>query len=253
MSGEKSIFIDSTKCIGCLSCYSACKQWNALPPIKDTVLKMQPQPVTSIHPENWIYVNKTNQTVKSNFPFLCLHCSDAPCVNSCPESAIFDKNGWKVIDEKRCIGCGICVEACPYDTVKLNYRKDTKRLTYNKAYKCDGCMSNYSKEPQCSLNCPTEAIFFDYRLKVIKLAQEKFKEIKKTNPEAVLYGLDVHKGTNVIILLQNRSELELIKGNRISSFSHTQKLYKLVSFFTGRGKPYSRNLLNVIKKITEKV
>jgi Fe-S-cluster-containing hydrogenase component 2 len=53
----------------------------------------------------------------------------------------------KVVSDEMCVGCGLCVIACPYGTVW--YNPDT-----HKAVKCDLCAG----DPACAKACPTAAI-----------------------------------------------------------------------------------------------
>ena len=53
----------------------------------------------------------------------------------------------RVVDEKKCIGCGTCAKNCPWGMIQVN--PETK-----KAVKCDFCGGN----PQCVEWCPTDAI-----------------------------------------------------------------------------------------------
>ena len=51
----------------------------------------------------------------------CMACIGHPCVNVCPKNAVtFTKDG-SVIDQDKCIKCGKCVEACPYNAI--NHQK----------------------------------------------------------------------------------------------------------------------------------
>ena len=54
--------------------------------------------------------------VKSFFvPKLCNHCADSPCMQVCPVGATFvSPDGVVLVDEKYCLGCRYCVQACPY-------------------------------------------------------------------------------------------------------------------------------------------
>lgn len=71
------------------------------------------------------------------------------------------------IDEKKCNGCGICVEICPMDVLRLETKIDIitqseqkghlRKYTAYIAYPED-CMTCYT----CELKCPTEAIDVGY-------------------------------------------------------------------------------------------
>lgn len=52
------------------------------------------------------------------------------------------------IDSEKCIGCGICAEKCPLDTIRIN--EDDKAFI---AYP-DDCMTCYI----CERVCPSDAI-----------------------------------------------------------------------------------------------
>lgn len=82
----------------------------------------------------------------------CRQCEDAACANVCPVQAIeLDANtGAWIVDEEKCIGCGMCVDACPYDAIFID--KKTK-----KAIKCDLCGGN----PQCVKFCPKDTLFYE--------------------------------------------------------------------------------------------
>jgi carbon-monoxide dehydrogenase iron sulfur subunit len=62
--------------------------------------------------------------------------------------------GTTYIDEVECTGCGICVDACPFDPprIKINAEK-------NVAFKCDLCKGRESG-PICVEYCPFQALKF---------------------------------------------------------------------------------------------
>lgn len=111
-------------------------------------------------------------------PTPCMHCENAPCVNVCPVAATFTTpEGVVLIDQKRCIGCRICMAACPYDRRFFNWGQpqipaEALRIPYDPerqvpairgtVMKCIFC-PHLSKEglvPFCVSGCPRRAIWF---------------------------------------------------------------------------------------------
>ena len=82
-------------------------------------------------------------------PIVCLRCAKAPCVSACPEEAILQEPGTKVVrvDGDKCVGCGLCVEACVSGVIQLHPEKEIPLL-------CDLC----GGDPECSKRCPTGAL-----------------------------------------------------------------------------------------------
>lgn len=82
-----------------------------------------------------------------DIPIVCRQCKNPRCMDACEESAIIlENNTVKVIDEK-CIGCGRCVDACPFGAIFMH-------PTLNKAIKCDLC----NGDPECVKWCPVSAL-----------------------------------------------------------------------------------------------
>ena len=51
----------------------------------------------------------------------CNHCDHPPCVVPCPTGATYQaENGIVKWIKSLCIGCGYCVDACPYDARYIN-------------------------------------------------------------------------------------------------------------------------------------
>ncbi len=134
--------IDNRKCIGCHACTVACKSEHDVP----------------------IGVNRTwvKYIEKGEFPdtrrlfnvMRCNHCADAPCVEICPTEALHTrKDGIVDFDDRRCISCKACTQACPYDSIFIN--PDTMV-----AQKCNYCThrTDIGLEPACVVVCPEHAI-----------------------------------------------------------------------------------------------
>jgi len=57
------------------------------------------------------------------------------------------------IDPARCNGCGICVEICIMDVIRLDEATDKAYIAYP-----DDCQLCY----QCELECPEGAVYVDF-------------------------------------------------------------------------------------------
>ena len=83
--------------------------------------------------------------------FVCKQCAGPECVAVCPTGALHvDKEtGARVIDKDVCIGCQLCLNACPVAPSRIRY-VDTE----NVCFKCDLC----GGDPKCVKQCPTVAL-----------------------------------------------------------------------------------------------
>jgi Fe-S-cluster-containing dehydrogenase component len=78
----------------------------------------------------------------------CKQCEGPECLYICPTKAlnIDAKTGARVIDAAKCIGCQLCLQACPqYPNSPIRYDAVAK-----KCLKCDLC----GGDPQCVKFCP---------------------------------------------------------------------------------------------------
>jgi len=152
--------IDTTKCIGCGSCVRACKAENDVPDnffrtwIERYVLSGERSHVDSPNGglEGFPPLEVDFHATKSFFvPKMCNHCKETPCIQVCPVGASYrTKDGAVLVDGERCIGCGYCVQACPYGSRFLDPRTHT-------ATKCTWCYHRVTKgmRPACVEACPT--------------------------------------------------------------------------------------------------
>ena len=180
--------IDTTKCIGCGNCVRACKRENGvLEPFFRTWVERY-----NVTDKNEVYVDSPNgghdgfkpkkvvgKTVKSFFvPKMCNHCRNTPCTQVCPVHASYaSPEGVILVDKKTCIGCGYCVQACPYGSRYIDPRTHT-------ADKCTWCYHRITKGllPACVLSCPTGARKFGD----LKEQDSEIKKILDTERVAVL-------------------------------------------------------------------
>ena len=129
----KRIKIDRKKCIGCLTCTTACIVSHGG---HDT--------------RNRIAINSDGRYS----PIFCRHCDRPECVYTCMSGAMSRDNetGYVLYDESRCAHCFMCIMACPYGVLKTDAR------TNHIIMKCDMCRNTEEKYPQCVARCPTNAI-----------------------------------------------------------------------------------------------
>jgi Fe-S-cluster-containing dehydrogenase component len=117
--------IDTTLCIGCGACVRACRAENAVPDgMYRTWVERYEIPVegeafvdTPNGGEHGFDPVATGLNVRKGFfvPKLCNHCRETPCIQVCPVGASFaTRDGVVLVDPEHCIGCGYCVQACPY-------------------------------------------------------------------------------------------------------------------------------------------
>ena len=133
---QKRLNIDPLRCDGCGACESACalKHTNTDNPEKSR-----------------IHVIQGDNKARFFLPSTCQHCENPPCLAVCPENAIFrdpDLDG-VMIDTKLCVGCQMCVSACPFGA--MDFDEDRAR-----AYKCDLC----DGDPECVKVCDKKALTY---------------------------------------------------------------------------------------------
>lgn len=98
-------------------------------------------------------------------PIQCKHCEDAPCLNTCPNKATKKENNAIIIKEEACVGCKICIIACPIGAIEIVSKEiklddiDSDKLYFKEqmiANKCDLCVGK-EDGPACVKVCPTKA------------------------------------------------------------------------------------------------
>ena len=93
----------------------------------------------------------------------CQGCLGHPCTVECPKDAIHIENGRSVIDQEKCIKCGRCVSACPYNAIVKQERPCMAACGVNAigSDEYGRAEINYDKCVSCGMclvNCPFGAI-----------------------------------------------------------------------------------------------
>ena len=139
------LFIEYDLCFGCYACEVACKQENDLP-VGPRWIR-----VKTVGPR-WI----NGELVMDFVPMTCMHCSNAPCMDACPQDAITRReDGVVLISPDLCIGCLACLQVCPFGAPQFNPDRDIVE-------KCNLCVNRIEKGdlPACVQACPAGAILF---------------------------------------------------------------------------------------------
>jgi Fe-S-cluster-containing dehydrogenase component len=157
---------DLAKCDGCKKCTDACQAMHYTESDREWIKVFKMQDASS--------------TAPFYFPKPCFHCDNPPCTKVCPVGATFKRqDGIVLIDNERCIGCRMCMAACPYSTRFFNWSHPDPTQTaaigdvryspeqsvprrMGTVEKCDFCpdMIRQGKMPACVTGCPMNVIYF---------------------------------------------------------------------------------------------
>ncbi len=165
------LVIDLDTCVGCQACAVACKSWNtagdALPLSDQSPYGAEPSGtwLNRIHsyeitpdPARCDRPDPPAQIV--HFPRSCLHCEDAPCVTVCPTGASIKRaeDGIVLVEEDKCMGCGLCAWACPYGAREMDEAAGVmKKCTLCADRLDDPALPEEDRVPACVRACPTQA------------------------------------------------------------------------------------------------
>jgi molybdopterin-containing oxidoreductase family iron-sulfur binding subunit len=152
---------DLRRCDGCGDCTTGCQRMHHL-----------------TDGQEWIKVHKMTSAGGQSYslPVLCQMCERAPCVQVCPVVATYHApDGVVAMDQERCIGCRMCMAACPYGVRVFNWRQPpavppgtenasplfTQPQRQGTVGKCDSCAHRLREGefPACVTSCKMEAVY----------------------------------------------------------------------------------------------
>ena len=201
-----AMLVDLNRCIGCRSCTVACKAENQVPL---GVFR------TYVH---YLEEGTYPETKRYFAPTFCNHCSEPPCVTACPvdpvkgvyktsrgEEVEYERratytrpDGLVLMDYDRCIGCHMCVKACPYGARFVDpSRKAGGDPSNNTVGKCTYCVQRLDNGvvPSCVQTCLGGALIFgdlnDSSSEIAKKSRKAkvWKPKEGTKPNTYYVGL----------------------------------------------------------------
>jgi Fe-S-cluster-containing dehydrogenase component len=194
---------DTVLCIGCRSCEDACNKVNDLPPpdrpFKDLSVLDEQRRTT---PKAYTVVNRYDISKKPKRPVFykkqCNHCQEPACASACFVRAYTKtKEGAVIYDESVCVGCRLCMIACPFEIPTYEYDSALEP----RIRKCTMCYPRGIQGllPGCVQSCPVEALSFGKRKDLIRIARERMRKYPDRYVDHI-YGEHEMGGTSWLYL-----------------------------------------------------
>ncbi|MGW8324767.1 MAG: sulfate respiration complex iron-sulfur protein HmcB [Desulfobacterales bacterium] len=167
---------DMELCVGCRKCEAACNRVNNLPPPDkpfDDLSVLDEERRTT--PKAFTIVNRYSTSQNTRYRKIqCNHCLEPACASACFVKAYTKtKEGAVIYDESVCVGCRLCMIACPFGIPTYEYEKALEP----RIRKSTLCYPRIIKGllPGCVEVCPMEAIKFGKRKDLITIARERIR------------------------------------------------------------------------------
>jgi Fe-S-cluster-containing dehydrogenase component len=216
------MLFDSTRCVGCRACQSACKAANGLP--TDTVAANggvydAPSDLNGTT-KNVIKVFGAGGANQQYMKQQCMHCVDPSCVSVCMMGALHKEgegkrllefeqrngSGIVVYDKGLCVGCRYCQIGCAFNVPKFEWRDTFPRIVKCELCRHRGDAKRFGEKdpravanPACCEVCPRGAVIYGKRDALLAQARARIAEAPGTYNPKVFGGTD-GGGTQVLYL-----------------------------------------------------
>ena len=201
-----AIAINPDRCIGCQTCANACKMQNNVP-MGMLWNRVITEGCDTVNGAQGTYPNLERHFL----PLACQHCENPACQKVCPTGATYkDEQGRVEIDYDKCIGCRMCMAACPYNARTFNWAEPVRDPEFNYGdarvpvrgrgvmEKCTLCKerTDDGDAPMCVVCCPAKARVFgdldDPNSEISRLKRERSVRIlledKGTHPQVFYFN-----------------------------------------------------------------
>ncbi len=154
-SSEGYLLVDTKKCQGCVSCMLVCSLAHE-GAVSFSLSRIQ------------IVQNSFGKWPDDLSVAQCRQCTEPLCLEACPTGALHvesEEGNIKTVDQRKCIGCMQCIEACPFTPSRMEWNFEGRH-----AQKCDLCIDTPyhwdeagggpDGKQACVEVCPVNAIKF---------------------------------------------------------------------------------------------
>lgn len=233
--------VDLEKCDGCGSCSTACIDSHFLGKMRPPGWEGEDGPL------QWITIYQMEGPLGEKFfmPVMCQNCQKAPCTDVCPVgAAYYSEFDVTMVDRERCIGCRMCLAACPYQVRTFNWKTPDpqgppgwkvgdppptkppfkvlnhrgevmsdyswKMDTRTKGHveKCDFCLhaAYEGALPHCVSGCPPGALYYgDLREDAVTNSQGETLPVLDTIEQRTFFRLKEESGTETRVYYIGKS------------------------------------------------